>query len=97
MNKESDARCLKAFGAYDRSLYEESQYTYYYVTPLGRQDWDSGDRLLTCVVFLYRHWSPRGKPLYASIRAAINDGDGGAARHRGYGAVMTWNAVLTGI
>jgi len=70
INKQSDARCLKAFSAYDGSVYQESRYAYYYVDPNGRQDWDSGDRLLTCVVFLYRHGAPRGKPMYASIRGS---------------------------
>jgi hypothetical protein len=70
INKRSNAKCLKAFSAYDGSLYQESQYSYYYVDPHGRQDWDAGDRLLTCVVFLYRDGAPRGKPLYASIRGS---------------------------
>jgi hypothetical protein len=70
INKQSEAKCLRAFSAYDGSLYQESQYSYYYGNPQGRQDWKSGDRLLTCIAFLYRHGSPRGKPLYASIRGS---------------------------
>jgi hypothetical protein len=70
INKRSDAKCLNAFSAYDGSVYVESQYTYYYIDPQGRPDWDSGDRLLTCVAFLKHHGEPRGKPLYASIRGS---------------------------
>jgi hypothetical protein len=68
IQKQSDARCLKAFSAYDGSLFSESQYSYYDGGPLRRQDWHSGDRQLVCVAYFYRHGSPRGKPLYASIR-----------------------------
>jgi hypothetical protein len=70
INKQADAKCHRAFSAYDGSLYSESQYSYYGGDPHGRQDWNSGDRLLTCIAFLYRHGSPRGKPLYASIRGS---------------------------
>jgi hypothetical protein len=70
INKQSEAKCLRAFSAYDGSLYQESQYSYYYGNPQGRQDWNSGDRLLTCIAFFYRHGSPRGKPMYASIRGS---------------------------
>src|SRR5262249_19620575 len=35
INKQSDAKCLKAFSAYDGSVYQESQYSYYYVDPHG--------------------------------------------------------------
>jgi Domain of unknown function (DUF4328)/Septum formation len=70
IQKQSDAKCLKAFSAYDGSLFSESQYSYYDGGPLGRQDWHSGDRHLVCVAYFYRHGSPRGKPLYASIRGS---------------------------
>jgi hypothetical protein len=70
INKQAHAKCLKAFSAYDGSMYSESQYTYYGGNPRGRQDWNSGDRLLTCVAYFYRHGLPRGKPLYASIRGS---------------------------
>jgi hypothetical protein len=70
INKQANAKCHRAFNAYDGSLYSESQYSYYGADPHGRQDWNSGDRLLTCVAFLYRHGSPRGKPLYTSIRGS---------------------------
>jgi hypothetical protein len=67
INKQSDARCHKAFSAYDGSSYAYSQYSYYYGSP-GRQDWDSGDRQLLCIAYFWTKHVPRGKPLFESIK-----------------------------
>jgi len=68
INKRAWARCLKAFHAYDGSAYAYSQYSVYDSTPHGRQDWDSGDRLLICVAYFWTKHVPRGKPLFESIK-----------------------------
>jgi hypothetical protein len=63
--KNADGR-----GQNDGVAYSDSQYTFYSVTPHGRSDWDSGDRLLTCVVYLWAPGKPRRKPLYTSIKSS---------------------------
>ena len=68
INKQADAKCRRAFRAYDGSSYAYSAYTYYYVSPQGRPDWESGDRLLTCIAFFDS--SGPGNLLYTSIKGS---------------------------
>jgi hypothetical protein len=70
INRQGQNECRKVFRAYDGSSYSSSSYSAYPVSPYGRADWASGDRLLTCVAYFWAHGSPRGKPLYSSIKGS---------------------------
>src|SRR5262249_35056584 len=50
--RQAAKRCVKIFHTYDGISYADSEYTGYDITPQGRPDWNQGDRLLTCVVYL---------------------------------------------
>jgi len=65
---QAKKECLRAFRTYDGGPYSASQYSYEYLAPRGRQDWDSGDRLLICVAYFWTKHVPRGKPLFESIK-----------------------------
>ena len=67
---QSKKECLRAFRAYDGGSYSASQYSYEYLSPQGRQDWDSGDRQLVCVAYLWTSGNPRGQPMYGSIKGS---------------------------
>jgi Domain of unknown function (DUF4328)/Septum formation len=61
--------CVKAFRAYDGAAYSASKYTYEYITPGGRQDWNAGDRQLLCAAFFWPNpQSPRGRKMFGSIK-----------------------------
>jgi hypothetical protein len=67
---QAKKECLRAFRAYDGGSYSASQYSYAWLAPQGRQDWDSGDRLLVCVAWLWTSGHPRGQPMYGSIKGS---------------------------
>ena len=67
---QSKKECLKAFRTYDGGPYSTSQYSYEYLSPQGQQDWDSGDRQLVCVAYLWTSGHPRGEPMYGSIKGS---------------------------
>lgn len=71
INHQSNRECRKVFLVYDGISYSGSQYSYYFLAPAGQADWNSGDRLLTCVAYLWGPGSPRGMPLYASIKGSF--------------------------
>jgi hypothetical protein len=71
MNRQGRKECLKSFRAYDGISYSASQYNYEYLTPGGRQDWNSGDRQLLCAAYLWPDGqSPRGQKIFGSIKGA---------------------------
>jgi hypothetical protein len=67
---QAQVECRKAFHVYDGIAYSSSSYAYGYVSPQGRPDWNSGDRLLLCVAYLWTNQHPGGEPLYASIKGS---------------------------
>ena len=64
------AECRKAFLFYDGLLSSYSKYSFYDSPPVGRQDWNSGDRQLVCIAYYWTSKVPRGKPLFASIKGS---------------------------
>jgi hypothetical protein len=66
--RQAGKRCVKLFHPYDGISYADSKYAGYDLTPQGRPDWNQGDRLLTCVVYLRTAKWRRGEALYASIK-----------------------------
>jgi DivIVA domain-containing protein len=70
ISRRSDAQCRKAFRSYDGIPPDASQYSYWYISPWGRQDWNSGDRLLACVADLTTSGVSGGLPLHTSIKGS---------------------------
>jgi hypothetical protein len=70
ISHQSQAECRKAFRAYDGIAASGSSYTYTFLYPERGPDWDSGDRLLLCVAYLWTNQDPGGEPLYASIKGS---------------------------
>jgi len=68
---QADTECHKAFHTYDGVAYAVSEYSYYYLSPQGRDDWDSGDRQLMCIAYFWTKHVPRGKPLFESIKGTF--------------------------
>jgi Domain of unknown function (DUF4328) len=68
--RQATAKCRKTFLFYDGIHYAYSKYTGYGSLPVGRQDWNSGDRQLVCIAFYWTSKVPRGKPLFASIKGS---------------------------
>ena len=68
--RQAKRECSKAFRTYDGGPYSASQYSYEYISPQGRPDWNSGDRQLVCIAFYWTSKVPRGKPLFASIKGS---------------------------
>jgi hypothetical protein len=66
--QQAAKKCTKEFHTYVGISIQNSKYSGYYVSPQGRSQWNEGDRLLTCVVFLRTSKWPRGKALYASLK-----------------------------
>jgi Septum formation len=64
VNNQADARCARAFTAYDGIPPDQSAYNYAYLTP-GSTTWPSGDRSVQCIAF-----EPSGAPLYSSIKGS---------------------------
>lgn len=64
------SECHKAFRAYDGIPYSGSRYSYSYLSPWGRVDWDSGDRLMACTAYLWTGAYPRGEVMYGSIKGS---------------------------
>jgi Domain of unknown function (DUF4328)/Septum formation len=71
LNHQAVTKCNKAFRAYDGVGISASSYSYDFISPQGRQDWVSGDRLLTCVAYLSTNSHPGGEALYASIKGSF--------------------------
>ena len=70
INNQAVAQCYKAFRAYDGIMNPASQYTFDYIAPVGRQDWDSGDRQVACIAYQPTSLQPGGKPLHSSIKGS---------------------------
>jgi hypothetical protein len=64
VNNQADARCTRAFTAYDGISPDQSAYDYVYLPP-DSSGWASGDRSLQCIAY-----EPSGAPLYSSIKGS---------------------------
>jgi len=64
VNNQADARCGRAFTAYDGISPDQSSYTYSYLPP-DSTGWASGDRSLQCIAY-----ESSGTPLYSSIKGS---------------------------
>jgi len=68
IDNQATAQCYKAFQAYDGIMNPASLYSFDYIAPDGRQDWDSGDRQVACIAYQPTSQHPGGKPLHSSIK-----------------------------
>ena len=69
---QAKTECRKAFQAYDGAPLQASEYSFRYISPWGRADCGSGDRLLVCTAYVWDSQWPRGVPLYASIKGTYS-------------------------
>ena len=63
-----EAECHRAFRAYDGIPYSGSRYSFSYLSPWGRTDWDSGDRLVVCSAYLWT--GAYSELMYGSIKGS---------------------------
>jgi hypothetical protein len=70
INNQAMTRCYKAFQAYDGIMSPASLYSFDYVAPDGRQDWNTGDRQVMCVAYQPTSLHPGGEPFHRSIKGS---------------------------
>jgi hypothetical protein len=70
INSQAMAQCYKAFQAYDGIMNSASLYSFDYIAPDGRQDWNSGDRQVACIAYEPTSQHPGGEPLHSSIKGS---------------------------
>ena len=64
VDNQADARCDRAFTAYDGIPPDQSAYNYIYLPP-DSSSWASGDRSVQCIAY-----EPSGAQLYSSIKGS---------------------------
>lgn len=67
---QAKTECRKEFQAYDGAPLPASEFSFRWIHPVGRPDWDSGDRLLLCTAYVWDSQYPHGVPLYTSIKGS---------------------------
>jgi DivIVA domain-containing protein len=67
VGNQADARCSKAFRAYDGIANSESAFTFDYIVPADASDWASGDRLMVCIAW---EQPQPGAPVNYSIKGS---------------------------
>jgi len=70
INNQAIAQCYKAFQAYDGIMNSASLYSFDYIAPDGRSDWDSGDRQVACIAYQPTSQYPGGEPRHSSIKGS---------------------------
>ena len=70
INNQAIAQCYKAFQAYDGIMSPASLYSFDYIAPQGRPDWDAGDRQVACIAYQPTSQHPGGTPLHSSIKGS---------------------------
>jgi uncharacterized protein DUF2510/putative regulator of septum formation len=60
---QARTECRKAFQAYNGVPPEASVYSFRWIYPWGRADWDSGDGGLLCTAYVWASQYPSGEPL----------------------------------